>query len=850
MIRLDDILQATGARLHGRPKAREFSDFSFDSRTTQPGQLFLAVVTETGDGHDYITQAVRAGASGILCERPPEPSLDGVTCLLVEDTRRALLDYARYILAQRDLPVIGVTGSVGKTSTKEAIAAVLGVRWSVFSNYGSYNGRYGLPIALGQLRDDHILAVLELASDSVGEIRELAEVTRPKVGVVTSIGSSHLQFFGTLEEIAREKGALIEALPADGTAILNRDDPHVRQLATRTKARVLRYGCELAPAAASDDLVAEEVSVSLDGTAVRVRHRGEVHDLRIPYLGAQHAYTALAAAAVGLVYGLSWEEIAEGLERLEPLPGRTRLIPGVHGSWLLDDSYNASPESAAAALELLSRLPAERRIVLLGDISQLGSQASEAHRRLGYDCAAVADILITKGELASQAAEGAREAGMPAERLVVTYSSYDAAQALNGLLGPGDLVLIKGSAEARLEQVTREVLHSPEDVALLPRQTAGWQQVRLQHPGRPTWVEVDLRAIAQNVRYIADLVGPEVAVMAVLKADAYGHGAIKVARTALNNGASWLGVACLGEAITLREAGLSAPILSLGYTPAWQARQAILHDVSVTLYSEDLAEALSRAASDLGREAHAHIKVDTGMARLGLLPAEVVPFVRRVARLPGLVLEGIFTHFANADSADLTYTERQMEAFRQVLGALSEEVLLPPLIHAANSAAILRLPKSHFNMVRLGIAMYGLNPSEAVPCPPGFRPAMSFKCQVAQVKELPPDSPVGYGCSFRTERASRIAVIPVGYADGFRRGPQNWGQVLVRGRRAPIVGHVCMDQTMTDVTDIPGVRQGDEVVLIGRQGNDEITVDEVARRIGTVNYEVVSEILARVPRIV
>jgi alanine racemase len=384
---------------------------------------------------------------------------------------------------------------------------------------------------------------------------------------------------------------------------------------------------------------------------------------------------------------------------------------------------------------------------------------------------------------------------------------------------------------------------------LLVRQTAGWQKVRLLRPGRPTWLEVDLEAIAHNFTRVIGMVGPKVRVLAVLKADGYGHGAVRVARTVLNNGAKYLGVASIGEGAALRQAGITAPILVLGYTPAWQARELALNGFTATVFSLDVARALSRAGAERDDQIRIHVKVDTGMGRLGLLPDDVVPFVLDLQKLPNLVLEGIFTHFSMADQ-DPGYTRWQIDRFHEVLAALSEAGVEIPLIHAANSAAILSLPESHFTMVRLGIAMFGLHPSPGLHCPPDFRAALSFKTQVAQVKALPPGSYVSYGNTYQTTGEQRIAVLPVGYADGFRRAPRHWGEVLVRGRRAPIVGRVCMDQTMIDVTAIPDVRQGDEVVLIGEQGGERITAEDVAERLGTVNYEVVSEILARVPRIV
>jgi alanine racemase len=238
------------------------------------------------------------------------------------------------------------------------------------------------------------------------------------------------------------------------------------------------------------------------------------------------------------------------------------------------------------------------------------------------------------------------------------------------------------------------------------------------------------------------------------------------------------------------------------------------------------------------------------MGRLGLLPDQVVSFVGGIRDLPGLDLEGIFTHFSIADDKDLSYTRWQLDRFQEVLGQLAEIGANFRIVHCANSAALLRLPEARFDMVRLGLAMYGLQPSPSVVLPPGFRPALEWKTTIAQVKTLLPGSFVSYGNTYRTEGNETIAVIPVGYADGFRRAPTRWQSVLVHGRRAPIVGRVCMDQTMINVTHIPHVRVGDEVVLIGRQGTDAISAEEVAGWLGTINYEVVSEILARVPRVV
>ncbi|MBN1658669.1 MAG: alanine racemase [Anaerolineae bacterium] len=865
MIHLVDLLAATGGTVHGPVAADTFADFCYDSRLLNPGELFVAVVTEKGDGHDYAIEAARGGAAGVLCQRPLGLAPYGATCIVVDDTRAALVDWARYILRKQAPDVVAITGSSGKTTTKELTAAILSRHHAVFRNQGNYNDRYGLTIALGRLDPSHRLAVLELACDGFDEIRDLAALTRPRVGIVTTVNETHVAYLGSIEAIATENARLLEALPPaseGGLAILNYDDPRVRAMAARTRARVITYGLD--PDA---DLVAGAVDAGPDGVTFTVfvkdfyptpvRHSKRKLGVHLQILGRHAVYAALAAVAAGLAFGVSLEEALAAVAGTSPLSGRLNPLPGAGDTLILDDTFDASPASTLAALDTLS-LFGRRRVAVLGapldaasgSAPDQGTFAADAYRRIGARAAAVVDLLVAQGDTARRVAEEARAAGLPASRIAVTYTAGETLRGLKGRLAPGDTVLVKGAVAARMERVVTGLLAHPERAGdLLVRQTAGWQKVRLLHPGRPTWVEVDLDAVANNTRRIVERVGPDVRLLVVLKADAYGHGATRVARTVLNNGASYLGVASINEAAALRAAGITAPILVLGYTPAWQGRELALHDLTATVFDLDVAAALGRAARELDRRVRVHVKVDTGMGRLGLLPEDAIPFLLALRDVPGLILEGIFTHFSVAD-IDPEYTRWQLARFRQVIDGLTAAGLQVPLVHAANTAALLTLPAAHFSMVRLGIGLYGLQPSPEVPLPPGFCPALTFKTTVAQVKTLPAGSYVGYGNTYRTEAAQRLAVLPVGYADGFRRAPRHWGEVLVRGQRAPIVGRVSMDQTMIDVSTIPGVRQGDEVVLIGRQGEDQITAEEVAERLGTINYEVVSEILARVPRVV
>jgi alanine racemase len=885
MIILDDLITATDAEALVSAPRRTLERFAHDSRLVRPGDCFVAVRGIHGDGHDFLEDAIERGATALLCARDrvehdahetshirQRAERAGVALLVVRDTREALRRYASYILRAWKPTVIAVTGATGKSTTKEAIAEALQTQAPTFRSWRNYNDALGLPLSLGALEPTHRFAVLELGADHPGEIADLCAMVGPRVGVVTSVSATHLQYFGSLERYAEELAALPAALPPDGTAVLNADDPMARAMAARVTARVVFYGRETPRRRRSDhenpDLI--PLPIGEDGRlslAMEDRSQGaeSARVVEFPHLCADYwAGAIFAALSVSGLFQIHRDVALDALRELEPLPGRMRRLGGRDGITLLDDSHNSTPASASAGLASLARLGSAvsaPRIAVLADMLRLGGVEERAHRELGLLAAEHADYLVTCGLLGEIIAASAHSR-MPAERIAVTHTQEDAAQAalqfardaaerMTSLRG-APIVYIKGSEEMRMEQVAALMLAPhlrPEDV--LDRQTQAWRRVVVMRPDRPTWLEVDLSAIARNTQLVKELVGPEAQVLVSLKADAYGHGALRVARTALHNGASWLGVATVSEAAPLRDAGVRAPILVFGYAPPWQARDVAQLDLRATVYSLDTAGALSRAALDLGREVRVHVKVDTGMARLGLRWEDIpliVAFVEALRQMPGLVVEGVFTHFATADSADQTYALRQLERFESVLAALDERGLRPPLVHAANSAATLALPQARFDMVRPGVAIYGLAPSAEVRLPGEFRPALAFKTQVAQVKDVPASEGISYGATYVTTRTTTVAVLPVGYADGFRRAPANWGEVLVRGRRAPLLGRVCMDQSMVDVSDIPGVRQGDEVVLIGRQGADELTAEEVATRLGTINYEVVAELLARVPR--
>lgn len=363
--------------------------------------------------------------------------------------------------------------------------------------------------------------------------------------------------------------------------------------------------------------------------------------------------------------------------------------------------------------------------------------------------------------------------------------------------------------------------------------------------------EVNLDAIKHNYGEIRKHVPSEVEMMAIVKADAYGHGSVQVARLLQEQGVNRFAVAIVKEGEELRQSGITSPILVLGYTPRADIKALIENDLTQTVFSYDMAKIISDEAGRLGKTVNVHIKVDTGMGRIGFLSSpQSIEEVKMISMLPHINLEGIFTHFSTADEEDTTYTKKQWDIFEGFLTELRDIGIEIPVIHAANSAAIMCHSYADLNVVRPGIILYGYYPSDYLKGKVlDLEPAMTLKTQVVHVKELPEGSYIGYGRKYYTQRKTKIATIPVGYADGYSRNLGNKGRVLIRGQYAPIVGNICMDQFMVDVTNIKGVSLEDEVVLFGKQGEREIPVEEIASILGTINYEIVCMIGKRVPRV-
>jgi UDP-N-acetylmuramoyl-tripeptide--D-alanyl-D-alanine ligase len=464
MLTLADVLEAlTGKRFPYEDQL--ITEAVIDSRTAIPGSLFVALPGEKVDGHDYVSHAFEQGASFALIDRDLSADFNQVDlrpgkfagqsldfsqplCLRVEDSLSALQRIAAFWRDQLDVEVVGITGSVGKSTTKEMVAEILSRKYPTLKNEGNYNNEIGLPLTVLSLTKGHRRAVLEMGFYVPGEIKFLCEIAKPHIGVVTNIGTVHAERAGSQVEIARGKAELVEALPKDGFAILNFDDPLVRGMAEKTESTVLFYGLT-----SDSDIWADQVEgLGLEGIRFRLHYKKEIIHLRVPMLGQHSVQTALRAAAVGLAEGLGWQEIVSGL-RFGHMQLRLMAVRSSQGALLLDDTYNASPQSTLAALNLLDELDG-RKVAVLGDMLELGRYEEQGHQMVGIRAAEVVDVLITVGKRAKLIAESARTRGMTADQITEVDETPQAVDVLRKQLRSNDVVLIKGSHGMRMDVIS------------------------------------------------------------------------------------------------------------------------------------------------------------------------------------------------------------------------------------------------------------------------------------------------------------------------------------------------------------------------------------------------------------
>ncbi len=810
------------------PRSGALSGVSIDTRKPMGDDyVFWAIKGRHFNGNDFVEQAIESGVRAAVVSRKDildKPLNSDVTLILVKDTLVALQTLAAVYRSRFDLPVLGITGSNGKTLVKEMLAAILRRDREIYRSPLSYNTQVGAALSLLGLRPEHDLAIIEAGISRPGEMDRLERMIRPDHGILTVISKAHIGGLVSLENTLEQKSRLFANLDRDSLLLLNADDPLSMSLASRSNCRTVSFGL-----GADADVTAENIeSIPGEGSEFTVRLFGESIDVMVPAPGEFNIRNALAAAAAAKLFGASARTIREGLADFHPSPMRMEIHTTVTGVTLINDTYNSDPASMKGALDVLAKAGRGRRkIAILSDMLDLGAHSAKEHSAMGKEVVrANVDHLITVGENAALMAREAVRLGMNSRVITNTGSYGEAAGELEKIMNRDDVVLFKGSRWFRLDLIAKELVGSIG----------------------PTRLVVDLDAIATNIKTIRGIVGDKTAIMAVVKSFGYGNDSIRTSRVALENGVNHLAVAFPDEGAALRENRIEAPILVLNVFPE-ECDKVVRYDLGAVVSSVELARSLNDSALP-GRKIPVHVKVDTGMGRSGVWVDDAPEFIEAALSFPNLAVEGLMTHFACADDPnDDEYTRGQIAAFQGLIDEMAKRGVRFRHIHAGNTAAVVRFPETHFTMVRPGLGIYGMYPSEAVKELIPLEQVIIFSTKIAQIKEHPPGRCISYNRRFVTCRPCKIATLPVGYNDGYPRFQTNIGQVLVRGKRCPVVGTVCMDTTMIDVTDVPDVSVGDEAVLIGRQGDEEILPDEIAANGGTINYEIVCKISPRVTRI-
>ena len=811
-----------------------------DSRhaDTSPGALFIALRGPRNDGHDHIAELRNKGLRDFIVQQDRRSTVEGVNAILVEDTLAALQRFAAWHRSHFNIPVIGITGSNGKTIVKEWLWQMLHQEENIVRSPGSWNSQVGVPLSVLRMGAEHTLGIFEAGISKPGEMEKLEPIIRPTIGVFTNIGSAH-------DEAFKDQGHQAKAIEklklfAQAQVWIHPTDPgELNKLHDLLPNVQPKEWVIVAPGNAEAFVWVTAHEIAGAATRIHLRHDATERTITIPFTDEASLENALSCITVCLHLGRTAEWINERLSHLAPVDMRLRTMQGRHGSTLIDDSYSNDRSSLAVALEHQRRIAHGReRVVVLSDIAESDRTEEQLYREVAemLERYGASRIICVGPHISAQRGlfpEGSR-----------CYPDTAAVLANEDPKNfPDAVVLIKGARRFGFERIVEH-----------------WQQ---QVHG--TELEVSLEAIRHNLNHYRALLaltpGPsachaslakergEVKVMAMVKAFGYGSGALELARLFEHERVHYLGVAYDDEGIELRSQGISMPIMVMNPEPV---AMETLHRFRLEPEVYDLRslhEAIA-SAKQMPDALSVHIKLDTGMHRLGFVESDMPALLERLRSVGRLRVSSILSHLAASEDAQHdAFTRKQIDAFTRMANAIGEVLGYKPLWHIANSGGVARFPEARFDMVRLGIGLHGVGSSPAETSL--LMPTVTLRTVIAQIKTVPKGESVGYNRRFIAERDTRIAILPIGYADGLSRRLGNGvGKVWIKGpgskagMPAPFVGSICMDMCMVDISKIDS-NPGDDVVVFG-QGH---SLQDYANDMGTIPYEALTSISSRVKRV-
>ncbi len=811
---ISELAALWGAQRKGNPGEGQITHVFTDSRSLLPTAqtLFFALKGPQHDGHSFISELAAKGVRYFVVNSDATlPDLPDACFLLVPDTLQALQQLAAYHRSRFTYPVIGITGSNGKTLVKEWIYQLLREDYNSVRSPKSYNSQVGVPLSLLLMEAQQNLGIFEAGISQPGEMEKLANMIRPDIAILTTIGPPHSENFTDTRQQAEEKLCLFE--PAS-VLIYNRDNEEVEQLVKeKYAAKKLRHWSLQQPAF----LQITESRTGSKYTTLTGICEGETVRLVIPFTDKASVENCITCWVLLRHLGFSAHETELRMAGLTPLEMRLELLSGTSGSLIVNDSYNSDTASLSIALDFLHQQKQQgKKTVILSDILQDKSPDAELYGKV-IDLLQHKGIsrLIGVGEKISRYATGFR-----GEKLF--FPSTEALiEQLPALDFTGQLILVKGARLFGFERIT----------------------ARLQQQVHETVLEINLDAMAHNLRYYRARLDPGTRIMAMVKAFSYGSGSYEIASLLEFNRVDYLAVAYADEGVALRRAGITLPIVVMNPVKSsfvTMQRYRLEPEIYSVALLQDLLQLLDPAYYP-----PIHLKIDTGMHRLGFDPEEIPALCALLVRHPELKIGSVFSHLAASDNPQHDeFSRTQVKALEKAAAQVSAAVGYPVLRHILNSGGISRLPEAQLEMVRLGIGLYGVGITEEDRH--NLQPVSQLLTLISQVKTVSASETVGYNRNGKLTRATRIATLPIGYADGFSRSLGNGrGYVRIKGKKAPVVGNVCMDMCMVDITDIPEAAEGDRVVIFG----PGLPVEEVAAAMQTIPYEVLTSVSARVKRI-
>lgn len=812
MYAIATICKVINGRLFGGDTGASIAHLVYDSRSVAFPQasLFFALHSAHQDGHRYLKDAHQKGIRHFVVDREDHTQdLPEAAVILVPDTLVALQQLAQYHRGRFHLPVIGITGSNGKTIVKEWLYQLLHDHYQIVRSPKSYNSQIGVPLSVWQIGPQHTLGIFEAGISQPGEMQRLAPIIEPTIGILTNIGAAHDEGFTSHEQKLQEKITLFNT-----AGLVIGPEEWVARAS-------LPQACFTWGASPNATLQVMHTAATASTTTITARYKGKEQVLDIPFTDEASVQNALTCWCVLLHLGLEEAAIRERFAALHPVDMRLQLVRGINNCTLINDSYSADLTSLNIALNFIARQQtAQKHTAILSDFAESGKTHEQLYQQIaeGLQHHGIEKVVAIGSHITKYLPHY-----LPPGIAIYAYSDTDDfAQHFKTSAFQSETVLIKGARRFQFERVVQ----------------------LLETKVHQTLLEINLNAIAHNLKQYQSLLRPPTKVMAMVKAFAYGSGSAEIASILQYHNVAYLGVAYADEGIELRRGGITLPIMVMNADE--HAFQFLVeHNLQPVIYSFPLLLAFEAYLDEQGlTNFPVHLEVETGMNRLGFAAADIPRLAEHLRQTSLIKVESVFSHLAaSEDPAQDPFTNSQAAILQKAVTELEGALSYPFLKHISNSAAILRHPHLQMDMVRLGIGLYGV---EIATDQLDLVPVATLRATIAQLKHLGAGDTVSYNRRGVVREAATIATVRIGYADGYsRRLGHGVGKMWVQGRPAPTVGTVCMDMTMIDVTGIPGVREGDEVIVFGSQP----TVQQVAEWQGTIPYEVMTSVSQRVKRV-